>query len=358
MFQFTNTYTCLCTSYCKIILFLTLILTGILGCDFSPGNSSPIDNNNTPPVFSVFVESFDGGVTWSEVDSLFFAKELRAGAIGFASNIFVIGGQDTLGKAAIWQSTDNGINWTNVLTTDATLFEDIFVTPNFRMIAVNNEGRIFLSFNDGTTWSLIATAPYTLNSVFFTPTYGVAVGNAGTILVSYDEGLSWIIRTSNTTESLFAVHCFGDTSICVGSNGAYVISTDAGSTWTKNNFNSVEVFRAIAFSEEQDGRFGIAAGNNNTIYKTLVDIINWKSLGSKMPGVGSIEDLIVTASGKCIATYNYAAPTTSGGQFIFSNDRGESWSNPDKIENVYLYKMVFRTFPGGYGFAVGDRIEN
>ncbi|MBK7378035.1 MAG: hypothetical protein IPJ03_03365 [Ignavibacteriales bacterium] len=356
MFNFTSAYTR--KKYYQIISAFIFILTGILGCDFGPVESS-IDTNNTKQgPYSVFVETFDGGVTWSEVDTLRFAKELRAGAFGFASNIFVVGGQDTLGKGAIWQSLDNGLHWTNVLTTEATIFSDIAVTSNFKMIAVNNEGRIFLSTNDGTTWNIITTAPNTLNSVSFTPTYGVAVGNAGTILVSYNEGFNWTIKTSPTTESLFAVHCFGDTSVGVGSNGVYVMSTDAGVTWTEFNFNSTKIFITVDFSEEQNGRYGIAAGYDNTIFKTTTGAMNWKSLSSKMPGFGNIEDLHAAADGKCIAAYYDTGAKTVGSQFIYSTDRGETWSDPDVIEDAYIYKMVFRTFPAGYGFAVGNQIQN
>ncbi len=354
MFNFTSIYTR--THYRYISSSVLIILLGIMvsGCST---NESPTNSTAQEPA-AVFVQTFDGGITWSEVDTLFFAKELRAAAIGFASNICVIGGQDITGKGALWQTIDNGLHWTNVLTSEATLFEDIAVTPNFKMIAVNNEGRIFLSLNDGTTWSLITTAPFSLNSVFFTPSYGVAVGNAGTILVSYDEGYTWTAKTSPTTESLFGVHCYGDTSVCVGSNGVYVISTDAGGTWTNYNFNSAKIFTTVSFSEEQNGRYGIAAGYDNTIYKTSGDITNWKSLASKMPGFGNIEDVYAAADGKCIAAYYDAAAKTPGSQFIFSTDRGETWSDPDIIENVYLYKMAFKTFPGSYGFAVGKQVQN
>ena len=152
-----------------------------------------------------------------------------------------------------------------------------------RYIAVGESGTIISSTDNGSNWSAIISPGTTdLKSVFFmqnnfSPLFkcGWITGNNGVILKTTDGGGSWTQRSSGITQNLNSIY-FKDslTGFIVGNSGIILKSTDRGETWTPrqsvttNNFNSIYYYGSL-------NNGGWIAGDNGLVLNTTNAGDNW-----------------------------------------------------------------------------------
>jgi photosystem II stability/assembly factor-like uncharacterized protein len=330
------------------------------------GPPPPPPPTPSPGPYGVFVESSSN---WNVIDTLFFARTLRCAAEGAGGTQFIIGGQDTARRAAIWYSSNSGFDWVRVLQTGSigSRIEDItnIVYLN-QLCAVSSDGEIFRSVNNGRTWTLQFTAPRNLNAVDFFDTplypnelYGFAVGGNGIVYGSGDGGITWFGSTSGVSDELFDVYCskgntqlFRDTVIAVGANGRIIHSEGGGfsGTWVTSIVGDGRTFKTVFFSEAESGRYGLATGNSGLLYRTEDGGRTWQNFS--IFSSGNIEDVIANSDGHCIQLNS-----DGGGVTIRENSNYGmgSWSSTASINHIYLYSLMFRghMINNNYGFAVG-----
>jgi photosystem II stability/assembly factor-like uncharacterized protein len=339
---------------------ICIVLSAVLsaGCkkDSTSTNNPPDTTSNPSRPFGVFTETHNRGGSWSDKDSLLFARNVYGGTFTLTANIFVVVGQDTAGKAAIWTSTDNGFHWSSSLTTSSSgAFEDVTHTQGYaRLVAVGDNG-IYWSTNNGLAWTLRTGAGNLKAIDFFEGSdVGVAVGLGGVIHRSLNSGSTWAPVSSGTTQDLFGVHCIAssDTIIAVGAAATVVRSTDAGATWTATTLSTATILKAVSFSGNSTGRYGITVGNGGVRFRSTDGGVSWQDRSGNASG--NYEDVRVSDDGSvCLAVFNQTAPHTAF--FFSSNDEGRSWGSSGSVHGAYVLKIVFRTLNASdpYGFAVG-----
>jgi len=78
----------------------------------------------------------------------------------------------------------------------------------------------------------------------------VAVGHEGVIFVSDDDGLTWSQKNSDTTEDLLSIAFNGKRFIIAGTHGIILTSRD-GLKWNKVQINNNSTFRSVACTNDK-----------------------------------------------------------------------------------------------------------
>jgi photosystem II stability/assembly factor-like uncharacterized protein len=185
-------------------------------------------------------------------------------------------------------------------TTD---LNDVYSVNN-RIFIVGDGGFMRRSFNNGGTYTTIATGTtQDLNSVHFIDTLtGYVVGNGGLILFTTDKGNNWTTQNSGTSENLLSVvFVNATTGYACGANGTILNTTDAGTTWNAQSSGTTQQLNAIQFSTGANSGNGYAVGNNGVILRTVNAGATWTAQVSgttaNLNGVGTSGANIATAVG-------------------------------------------------------------
>jgi len=224
----------------------------------------------------------DGGGTWEkvEIDTLKYFT-----AVSFKSELIgCIASQD---DSLIYNTTDGGMSWQGVPLYSNVSVTSIKFTKNL-VFASGGVGTIFLSRNNGKTWSPLkrSVTSSELTSAFFTSKKnGWAVGWDGAIIKSTDEGITWQLQESNTSYPLNGVF-FSDSlnGVACGYGSTMLKTTDGGERWEKILLDSAEM-NLISFYFV-DSKTGYCCGRDKN-YKGVIMITKdggstWKIL--KSPG--------------------------------------------------------------------------
>jgi len=166
------------------------------------------------------------GSTWINV------LNVGAGIFAFKENSkgHVFG----ISQSAIYKSTDDGMTWiSSSLPSDA---RSIFIDKNDK-IFVGGDCQIFISIDDGSTWSTKTqglTDPYT---TFYFGTIAsnsmntvITTSDGSMLFVSKDDGETWEKVSSLGTTRSVGVTGLGSLLVC-GDNGTFR-STDSGQHWS------------------------------------------------------------------------------------------------------------------------------
>lgn len=176
-------------------------------------------------------------------------------------------------------------------------------------------GGVFLSTNNGTSWSAINSG--VTNSTVFALAVratNLFAGTWGGVFLSTNNGASW--TTANVGLTNFHVKCFAqyDTLIFTGTWGGVFLSTDNGTSWTAANTGlTYEGYVVNALAVGGTNLFaGISSGN---IFLSSNKGTNWTKTGLDQGGVNAL-----ATSGP-----NLFAGTAFSGVFLSTND-GTSWT--------------------------------
>ncbi len=213
----------------------------------------------------------------------------------------------------IYASPSGDSAWTKVLASiGATPFTDVYCEPALVVcLAVGAQGVTRTSTDWGTTW--VANGNITMayaRSVTYSTSFStwIAVGDSGQLYTSYD-GIQWSTATTNTSETLWAVDCWGTKCGAVGNAGLLLGSMDLIGWYPLPAVTTNALFATAAV-----GLHGIAVGDAGTILGTS-NGINWDlvSTGVYPPLRGA------SSTGVAVAAVG------DGGTIITSLD-GLSWT--------------------------------
>ena len=235
---------------------------------------------------------------------------------------------------------------------------------------------------------------------FVSPQNGWIAGRVGTILRTGDGGKSWETQSSGTNRNLFGL-CFVDELFgwAVGEFGTILHTSDGGKTWVSQGSGEDRIYNDVCFIDRQNGwvagEYGLiyhtADGGNNWELQVCQDIIpvvdetEWETptpslysiwFSDSLHGWASGMDSIIIAtedggaSWKQIANplaadkitlYKIAAIDTTvwvvgqKGNYIYSEDRGINWNNPEDATNTKFWLRDMDFSDALHGWAVGSR---
>lgn len=218
------------------------------------------------------IESFDGGVTWTEVEEL--PGNVTGKRVVFCthnpSTVYLAAYQEgTTEFLKMYKSVNSGADWTDVSPDPAVSVGcyprfDLVVSPeDENLVSVSASHNLFLSADGGLSWSDILESYYSIEDV-------VLPGSTGSIYaISRDKlyrttnlGQSWQATSLSTPYvwSLALSDFLGAERIHIGTSSGHYFTDTLASSWTQAN-NGLPGGKVYALLEGPDSGFPVFAGN-------------------------------------------------------------------------------------------------
>jgi hypothetical protein len=330
---------------------------GLRGLAARPGLAAASGNGGT------VVISFDGGVTWRQVES--GTESILWGGTTVGDELWLAGQESTVIRSA------DGVEWTPVTTapapTDTTAAPRPFLwqlaSDGERVVAVGDFGAILAGTGDDQLTAVKSPSDEILRGVAHANGHWVAVGSGGDVLHSRD-GLSWELVPSPTTVDLRGVTWTGERWIAVGDQST-AISSENGVEWGVD----VTAMPCALLGLARRGERFLAVGGGGRILRSKA-AKDWKRsnspTGEDLYGAaqGRGRFVAVGADGTIIASENRRNWTLrespvdlnlhtvhwTGEEFLAGGDRGEVIRSRDGL------RWGAGQFPGFHsvrGFASG-----
>ncbi len=288
---------------------------------------------------------------------------LITSAINVASNNYVFAG---VSGSGIYLSTNNGDNWSAVISGLGNLFINGIGSSGTLLFAGTNNG-IYKSTNYGTNWIAVNSgfpSPYTgcsgfgfiSGSVIYAGTYALGV------LKSTDSGNSWFKASSGinaTTVKSIEVALNGN--IFVGITGGVYISTDNGATFQQSDAGLTNTMNNVIRVHPNGyifaGTFPMSGTPLSGIYRSTNNGVNWTVAQNGFTYTfNNVLDFAFDTSG-----YIYAA---SNDNVYKSTNLGNSWFRSNTgITNPQIYSIAVDrqnnyVYAGTYGSGMFRSRDN
>jgi hypothetical protein len=281
--------------------------------------------------------SENGGLTWTTQSKLGWG-----GALAYSPE-FADDQTAFVGGDGLWQTSDGGLSWSQVLSESAWT---IALSPDFAndgtLFSGGLDGPVYVSRDAGTTWisHTVSITAGTVNALVVSPAYltdtTIFLGSHAGLHRSTDGGMTWAPVSSYSGPQVDALAISPDwptdPTLLVGTPAGVYRTDDGGATWTRHGFTPLEVNMLTGAQDGQrlfagtvyHGLFQTAdAGEHwapaHDLYnKTLVDVV-------AVPGYPTTPRLFASAS-------------AGGGMGLYrSDDGGYKWVNLNSAD-----------YPGGY----------
>ncbi len=299
--------------------------------------------------------SSDSGETWTAAtDGITDADIAVLATVG--TNLFAAENASN----GLFLSTDNGTSWSTAGLSG--YYVDDLAVMGTTLFAVANgpygipPGGIFRSRDNGKSWILIDTEPTTILTVSGTNLFAA---NDSVFYYSSDSGSNWIAQTVENEKNL-GVGGYGGASLfaAIGTTlfaaaegpdefptGVVLRSTDLGATWT-----SLATPMSYFYYLFANGTSLFAVSYNDSIYRSTDSGNSWKEAFAGLPGNGISS---FTASGSNL----FVSDDKSG--VYFSIDNGTTWEskNTGLIPFYGITCLVANgtnLFAGTNGYSVWD----
>ncbi len=265
-------------------------------------------------------------------DDVFFLNE----NVGWAANGFF---------AAVYKTTDGGINWTlqtnNAILGSNHYFRNIeFLDENIGFLGTLN-GKFYKTLDGGNTWNLVTITPNPfaicgLDCVGTSTVYGCgAYFSPACIIKSTDSGITWQYINMSTYANTLVEVLFLDESngYAAGNNdnGAVILKTqDGGITWStlyNGTISGEYVWKLQVLQSNANVLFGAVSSvspNNGKLIKSVDGGLNWSTKIAP--------EVDVQAVGFISENHGWMGGHTTG--FYETIDGGDSWTNTTVGSNL------------------------
>ena len=184
-----------------------------------------------------------------------------------ADHIIAVGG--TYNESNIWLSNDDGTTWSERSSGAWPRLHDVCGSSAQDIVAVANGGTTLWSGNGGDSWTEASNPTSSnLQGVWAEQGTGlvIAVGTNGTILRSTDFGRNWQLAADSGTYSATLNDVWGNSAsriFAVGSGGTIIKSTDGGHLWAQMGSPTGVTLHGV--SGEQGGCSVFIVGDTGTV---------------------------------------------------------------------------------------------
>ncbi|MFH1050751.1 MAG: T9SS type A sorting domain-containing protein [bacterium] len=221
----------------------------------------------------------------------------------------------------IYQSTNNGTNWTkksNGITNDTI---KCFAFSNNKVFAGTWAG-VYMSTNNGDTWILKNSglngkifSMTNIGSNIFAVVYNYLDGLSTGVYLSTDDGENWTKKSQGITSSFTSDIIAKENNLFLSTGDGMFMSTDLGENWVeKNNGLTIKDVRSITINDDKIF-IGLQAGG---VYMSTDNGEFW------IPKKNGLE--LQSLWGYSLASYqNTIFLGTLGRGFFISSDFGENW---------------------------------
>ncbi len=263
---------------------------------------------------------------------------------------YVVGGNISLNNnQIILKTTNSGINWFILTSTDTNYLYDICFINNNTGIAVGWNRTILRTTNSGLNWSVIlrGDGASSLQSVSFADSiYGNTVGS-GAILRTTNGGLNWFYQYNSSgkgTLIYYSVYLINNTIGIATSFYSLTIryyigrTVNGGTSWPTVETGTGYMYD-ISFANTNTG---IIVGQNGRIYKTNNSGVNWISQNLNVSNT-FLGVHLKTSVGYIVGTNGIIFKTT---------DSGNTWNQQFSNTGNTLYSVYF--LDNNIGFTIGS----
>jgi len=261
-------------------------------------------------VFCIFTTTIPLHAQWSQTN----------GPYGSDISCFAVSGADLFAGTyggGVFLSTNNGTSWTAVSTGLTNTGVYALAVSGSNLFAGTSGGGVFLSTNNGTSWTAVNTG--LINTNVFTLAVSGTNLFAGTfdggVFISTDNGSNWNAANTGLTDTYVCVLAVRGSNLFVGTwGGGIFLSTDNGTNWTEVNtgLTNTNVW-SLAFS----GTNLFAGTYGGGVFLSTNNGTSWTEVNTGLTNT-KVNALAVSGS-------NLFAGTYGGGVFLSTNN-GTSWT--------------------------------
>jgi hypothetical protein len=257
----------------------------------------------------------------------------------------------------VFLSTNNGTNWTTVNNGLSKRGTKLAVSPNgtggtnlfagyTRGYEIPAPSGIFLSTNNGTSWSAVNTPFEGFSQMVEIGTNLFAGNEDGGVFLSTNNGTSWTaVNTGMTNTKVFSLAVSG-TNLFAGTFGGVFLSTNNGASWTAVNTGLTSSF---VFALYVSGTNLLAGTGGGGVFLSTNNGTNWTAISNNLPTNCEIHALAVSPNGTGGTNLfaGYMRDYESG--VFLSTNNGTSWTavNTGLIKNTWVHALVVS--PNGTG---------
>jgi photosystem II stability/assembly factor-like uncharacterized protein len=246
--------------------------------------------------------SENNGTSWTSMSTGLSSSGSVSGFERIANTLFIAASD------GVFQTTDEGASWQEIHPENNLPGISALVAKDNMLFAGTSQSQIFISSNNGTSWSSWSVANSGLTQESDIKALEVHGGEvyAGTAngLYQYNAiGNSWSLPVNGMLNglSIFSLYSTGTHFLAGTSEGVY-ISADNGITWTlrKNGLTCTQVSALVTlngklFAETDNGFFGLPSSSSawSQIDRTHIGdvvVFNNKLFGSRNSGIVSSDD--------------------------------------------------------------------
>jgi hypothetical protein len=182
--------------------------------------------------------STNNGISWTEVNTglidtaLAYSQRINALAM-IGSNLFA-GSSTFIGSGGVFLSTNNGASWSTVNTGLTKLDIRSFAVNGSNLFA-GTDGGVFLSTNNGTSWTAVNTGlTNTYITSFAVKDSNLFAGtNGGGVFLSTNNGTSWSAVNNGLTNLSISALAVNGSHLFAGTwDDGVFLSTNNGTNWT------------------------------------------------------------------------------------------------------------------------------
>ena len=273
---------------------------------------------------------------WVQMSNGMGINKTVSSLAALGTNIFA--GTDN-SAGGIYLSTNNGTSWTqNGLTSEDVAC--LLVSGTNIFAGTDNHG-VVLSTNNGVSWSQTSLSTQKVNSLasFGTNLFAGTLNNGG-VYLSTNSGVTWM-QTSLNNMNVYPVLTIG-TNVLAGTGTGVYISTNTGTTWSQTALNNKAVIALNA-----NGTNIFAGTYQNGVYLSTNNSTSWTQTSLNNRNVYSL-----ASSG-----LNIFAGTDSFGVYV-SNNNGTTWTQRNEGLNlsVYSFCILSNYIYAGTGNSVFRRL--
>jgi phosphodiesterase/alkaline phosphatase D-like protein len=214
----------------------------------------------------------------------------------------------------VYISNNNGAGWATYTNALTNIDVRALAISGANLFAGTNGSGVFLSTNNGTSWTATATTNPTVFALAVSGT-NLFAGTYGGVYMSNNNGASWsTVNDSLTSPGVTSLAVSGSSLFAGTIDGGVFLTTNSGTRWTAVNSG---LTNTSVLALDTSGTILFAGTGGGGVFLSTNSGTSWTAGGS---GLTNAAVYALAPSGTNLLA------GTSGGGVLLSGDRGTSWT--------------------------------